>query len=73
MYWLSFASAYLFAIFLLALRTKVSHKAIRPFKFLILALLRSDRSTSRSSNPDGERICDRRAVRVRAARSTLSS
>lgn len=35
--WLS-VTTYLFAIFLLALRNKVSHKAIRPFKFLILAL-----------------------------------
>lgn len=36
--WLSL-TAYLFAIFLLVLRNKVSHKAIRPFKILILALL----------------------------------
>lgn len=31
-------TTYLFAIFLLALRNKVSHKAIRPFKILLLAL-----------------------------------
>jgi len=36
--WLSL-TAYLFAIFLLVLRNKVSHKAIRPFKILIPALL----------------------------------
>jgi diadenylate cyclase len=31
-------AGYLFAIFLLALRNKVSHKAIRPFKILLLVL-----------------------------------
>jgi diadenylate cyclase len=35
--WLSLTT-YLFAVFLLVLRNKVSHKAIRPFKILILAL-----------------------------------
>jgi diadenylate cyclase len=32
-------SGYLFAIFLLALRNKVSHKAIRPFKLILVVLI----------------------------------
>lgn len=32
-------SGYLFAIFLLALRSKVSHKAIRPFKLILVVLI----------------------------------